>query len=102
MSELVVSKEEGERFAQNCGIPFVETSAKSGENVEKVFEMIAKNIYDYLDLSDIDTFISGGRGDAITVTNDPPRERGFLEKIGDCFRSGWNWFKEIFNSGRDD
>ena len=102
LSELVVSKEEGERFAQNCGIPFVETSAKSGENVEKVFEMIAENIYDYLDLSDIDTFISSGRGDAITVTNDPPRERGFLEKIGDCFRSGWNWFKEIFNSGRDD
>ena len=33
LSELVVSKEEGERFAQNCGIPFVETSAKSGENV---------------------------------------------------------------------
>ena len=29
LSELVVSKEEGERFAQNYGIPFVETSAKS-------------------------------------------------------------------------
>ena len=100
-SELVVSKE-GERFAQNYGIPFIETSAKSGKNVGKVFEMIAENIYDYLDLSDIDTFISSGRGDAITVTNDPPREQGFLEKIGDCFRSGWNWFKEIFNSGRDD
>ena len=97
-SELVVSKE-GERFAQNYGIPFIETSAKSGKNVEKVFEMIAENIYDYLDLSDIDTFISNGRRDAITVMNDPPRERGFLEQIGDCFRSGWNWFKGIFNRG---
>lgn len=97
-SELVVSKE-GEHFAQNYGIPFIETSAKSGKNVEKVFEMIAENIYDYLDLSDIDTFISNGRRDAITVMNDPPRERGFLEQIGDCFRSGWNWFKGIFNRG---
>ena len=92
-SELVVSKE-GEHFAQNCGILFIETRAKSGKNVEKVFEMIAENIYDYLDLSDIDTFISNGRRDAITVMNDPPREQ-----IGDCFRSGWNWFKGIFNRG---
>ena len=97
-SELVVSKE-GEHFAQNYGIPFIETSAKSGKNVKEVFEMIAENIYDYLDLSDIDTFISNGRRDAITVMNDPPRERGFLEQIGDCFRSGWNWFKGIFNRG---
>ena len=97
-SEIVVSKE-GEHFAQNYGIPFIETSAKSGKNVEKVFEMIAENIYDYLDLSDIDNFISNGRRDAITVMNDPPRERGFLEQIGDCFRSGWNWFKGIFNRG---
>ena len=97
-SELVVSKE-GEQFAQNLGIPFIETSAKSGKNVRKVFEMIAENIYDDLDLSDIDTFISNARRDAITVMNDPPREQNFLEQIGDYFRSGWNWFKGIFNRG---
>ena len=98
-SENVVSKEEGKCFAQKHKIPFIETRAKSGKNVEKVFEMIAENIYDYLDLSDIDTFISNARRDSFTVTNDPPREQGFLEQIGDCFRSGWNWFKGIFNRG---
>lgn len=86
-SKLVIpTKEEGERFAQSCGIPFIETSAKSGKNVQKVFEMIAKNIYDYLELSDIEIYISGERRDTIpfTVSNDPPRGRSILERIGDC------------------
>lgn len=89
-------------FCLKLWIFFVEISVKSGENVEKVFEMIVENIYDYLDLFDIDIFILSGRGDVIIVINDFLCKWGFFEKIGDCFRFGWNWFKGIFNSGRDD
>ena len=42
-----VSKEEAEKFRKEKGINFYfETSAKSGENVEEVFIMAAKVLYD--------------------------------------------------------
>ncbi|KAI7905695.1 P-loop containing nucleoside triphosphate hydrolase protein [Cokeromyces recurvatus] len=41
-----VTREEGEKFAKENDIPlFIETSAKSAENVEKVFAEAAENIY---------------------------------------------------------
>lgn len=55
-----ITKEEGEGFAQQFGIRFIETSAFSGQNVETMFEIIANEIYDNLDLSDIDVYISSG------------------------------------------
>jgi Ras-related protein Rab-2A len=41
-----VSKEEGERFAQQHGLMFLETSAKTAENVEESFHKPAKKIYE--------------------------------------------------------
>ncbi|KAI8638047.1 ras family-domain-containing protein [Parasitella parasitica] len=41
-----VTREEGEKFARDNDIPlFIETSAKSAENVEKVFAQTAEDVY---------------------------------------------------------
>uniref|UniRef100_A0A3B3QWN4 small monomeric GTPase n=1 Tax=Paramormyrops kingsleyae TaxID=1676925 RepID=A0A3B3QWN4_9TELE len=42
--ERVVKREEGERLAKEYGVPFMETSAKSGMNVELAFTAIAKEL----------------------------------------------------------
>jgi len=41
-----VSKEEGEQFAKDHGLFFLETSAKTAANVEEAFQQTAKNIND--------------------------------------------------------
>ena len=41
----VVDRIEGAKFAQNHGLMFMETSAKSAENVDEAFERMAKEIY---------------------------------------------------------
>ena len=41
-----VSIEEGEAFAQKHGLMFLETSAKTAENVEESFHLPAKKIYE--------------------------------------------------------
>jgi len=41
----MVTKEEGLAFAQECGCLFVESSAKTRENVEKCFEELALKVY---------------------------------------------------------
>ena len=56
-----ITKEQGEEKAKSFGFSFLETSAYSGENLEKGFEMLIKEIYqkykveqkgnDYMDLS---------------------------------------------------
>ena len=56
-----ITKEQGEEKAKSFGFSFIETSALSGENLEKGFEMLIKEIYqkykveqksgDFLDLS---------------------------------------------------
>ncbi|XP_075310000.1 ras-related protein Rab-37 isoform X2 [Odontesthes bonariensis] len=43
-AERVVKKEEGERLAKEYGVPFMETSAKTGVNVELAFLAIAKEL----------------------------------------------------------
>lgn len=45
-SKRQVSKEEGERFAKENGLIFMETSAKTAENVEESFLETSKYIYD--------------------------------------------------------
>ena len=38
-----VSKERGKQLADSYGIPFIETSAKNNENIEKVSKILQKN-----------------------------------------------------------
>ena len=40
----MVSTETGEGFAHNLGLPFLETSAKNGENVEAAFLAMASEL----------------------------------------------------------
>lgn len=47
-----VSTEEGEAFAEFYGVRFLETSAKTGYNVEETFETVARDIYSKLESGD--------------------------------------------------
>ncbi|KAG8006957.1 Ras-related protein Rab-26, partial [Nibea albiflora] len=42
--ERVVKREDGERLAKEFGVPFMETSARSGLNVELAFTAVAKEL----------------------------------------------------------
>uniref|UniRef100_A0A671PVU2 RAB26, member RAS oncogene family n=1 Tax=Sinocyclocheilus anshuiensis TaxID=1608454 RepID=A0A671PVU2_9TELE len=42
--ERIVKREEGEKLAKDFGVPFMETSAKSGLNVELAFTAVAKEL----------------------------------------------------------
>ena len=41
-----VSQEEAEKFCNDRGLSYIETSAISGENIKKLFEMITNSFYD--------------------------------------------------------
>lgn len=43
--ERVVSREEAEKLAGQLGMPYVEASAKTGENVRESFELLTRRIY---------------------------------------------------------
>lgn len=44
-AKRAVSREEGEAYAKEHGLLFLETSAKTAENVEEAFTSIGRNIY---------------------------------------------------------
>jgi Ras-related protein Rab-2A len=44
-SQRIIKKEEGEAFAREHGLLFMETSAKTSFNVEEAFMMTAREIY---------------------------------------------------------
>ena len=53
-SERQVSTEEGEKFARDNGLIFVEASAKTALNVLEAFKKTAENIYTKIDEGTID------------------------------------------------
>ena len=54
--EREVTRKQAEALAANLGVRYFETSAKTGQNIQKVFEELANEIYNALDLSDIETY----------------------------------------------
>ena len=51
--QRAVTTREGQQFADFHGLKFVETSAKTGQNVEEAFQIVTKDIYDMLDQGQI-------------------------------------------------
>ena len=48
VNHRIVTKEEGEKIANECGLMFVECSAKTGENIEHAFnELVKKTVENY-------------------------------------------------------
>lgn len=43
--ERVVSQEEAEKLAGQLGMPYVEASAKTGQNVRDAFELLTRRVY---------------------------------------------------------
>ncbi|XP_037639847.1 ras-related protein Rab-42b [Sebastes umbrosus] len=43
--ERVVSREDAEKLAGELGVPYVEASAKTGQNVKDAFELLARRVY---------------------------------------------------------
>ena len=75
--------QEAEEYAQHLGASYIETSAKTNKNIEAVFEEIAEQIYDTLDLSDLETYFPGAEQDTIVLTETDSRERNFCERLYD-------------------
>lgn len=51
--ERTVSKDEAEKLAEKLGIPYVEASAKSGENIATCFEILTQRIYEGLQSGEV-------------------------------------------------
>lgn len=71
-STRVVSVEEGERFAKDNNIGFMETSAFMGENITEAFEVTAKKILDKIKDGSID--LNAQNVGVIVKTQAPVRE----------------------------
>ena len=58
-----MKREEGEAFAREHGLIFMETSAKTAANVEEAFINTAREIYDKIQegVFDINNEVSGGK-----------------------------------------
>ena len=70
----LLSEEDGQRYAKNFKIPYIETSAKTGKNVKEMFEMIIKEIDESLDLSDIDSYVTSH--EKVQLPRAPPTGAG--------------------------
>lgn len=67
-----VSKEEGEAFAKANGLVFMETSAKTAQNVDDAFLRTATTIYENVQKGIIDASVVSGKPSA---TNKPPQPK---------------------------
>jgi Ras-related protein Rab-2A len=78
-SRRTVTTEEGERFARDNNLIFVETSAKSNNNVEEAFESTAASIYNKIKEGtlDIASETCGVRmgPNAVSISRDLPKQK---------------------------
>ena len=77
-----VNKEQGEEKAKSNGIAFMETSALSGENIEKAFEKMVNEVYkkchdEFVSSGDLE--IEGGSED-INLDKTKPKDDGKKKK----------------------
>lgn len=56
-----VSEEEGKQFAEKNGLMFIETSAKTAQNVEEAFLKTGRAIYDKIQKGELDANVMTGR-----------------------------------------
>ena len=74
-----VPQEEAREFAREHAMPYIETSVKTGQNIEHLFEQVVQMVYDRLDLADIHVYFP----DVV-----PPRApQGICGKLGAWFGS---------------
>lgn len=82
-----ITRVEAEEYAQKLGVRYFETSAKTGQNIEAVFEEIVKQIYDTLDLSDVEMYFTDAQQGFIVLTDTDSRKKSCCERMRDGFSS---------------
>ena len=82
-SKRQVTRPEAEEYARHLGASYIETSAKTGENIERVFEEVANQIYDTLDLSDVETYFPGAEQDKIVLVETDSRVKTCRDRFYD-------------------
>ena len=69
-----VDQSEAFAFAQGYGMRYIETSVKTGHNIEQLFEMVVEMVYNRLDLGDIQDYIHRSTSSSgINLTEEPER-----------------------------
>ena len=82
-----ITRVEAEKYAQKLGVRYFETSAKTGQNIEAVFEEIVKQIYDTLDLSDVEMYLTDAKQGFIVLKDTESRKKGCCERTRDGLSS---------------
>ena len=72
-----VTKEEGEEKAKSFGCAFLETSAFSGDNIDKAFDIMVKEIYEKFssDTSGDEQLSPGGKGEDIKLDKEKATDK---------------------------
>ena len=72
-----VTKEEGEEKAKSFGCAFLETSAFSGDNIDKAFDIMVKEIYEKFssDIGGDEQLNPGGKGEDIKLDKEKATDK---------------------------
>eukprot|EP00301_Raphidiophrys_heterophryoidea_P027533 c969_g1_i1.p1 GENE.c969_g1_i1~~c969_g1_i1.p1 ORF type:complete len:208 (+),score=33.07 c969_g1_i1:44-667(+) len=79
-----VQYEEGEQFARDNGLIFMETSAKTAQNVDEAFISTAQNIYNKIQTGVLDVSNEGKYGIRLGAQDQPTASKPTKESGGCC------------------